>query len=96
MPITFQQKELRIQKIPNNLRALQPNRYLPPDTINQIQLGMNQIMSQMTAPPPQALTNYNLLLRKIVFNTSLSTSNIQTLNHGFSAVLKAGHTPDPG
>ena len=96
VPITFQQKEQRIQNIPNNLRALQRNRYLPPDTIQQIQLGMNQIMSQMTQPPPQALSNYNQLLRGIVFNTSLSANNIQTLNHGYGAVLKAAHTPDPG
>ena len=74
LPITFQQKELRIQKVPINLRALEPNRYLPPATISQIQLGLNQIMSGMTAPPPQALTNYNLLLRKIVFNSSVSAA----------------------
>ena len=29
LPITFQQKSQRIQKIPENLRALEPNRYLP-------------------------------------------------------------------
>jgi hypothetical protein len=96
LPITFQQKELRIQKMPYNLRALQPNRFLPPDTIHQIQLGLNQIMSQMTAPPPQALTNYNLLLRKIVFNTSMSASSVQQLNHAFTAVMNSGHTPEPG
>ena len=96
MPITFQQKELRIQKMPYNLRALQPNRYLPPDTIHQIQLGLNQIMSQMSAPVPQALTNYNLLLRHIVFNSSISASNVQSLNHAFTAVMNSGHTPEPG
>ena len=46
LPITFAQKELRIQKMPTNLRALQPDRYLPPATINQIQLGLNEIISQ--------------------------------------------------
>ena len=96
LPITYQQKELRIQKMPINLRALQPSRYLPPATISQIQLGLNQIMSQMSAPPPQALTNYNLLMRKIVFNTSLSASNAQQLDHAFTAVLTSGHAPDPG
>ena len=74
LPITYQQKELRIQKMPLNLRALEPNRYLPPSTISQIQLGLNQIMSQMSAPPPKGLTNYNLLMRQIVFNSSVSAS----------------------
>ncbi|MGC8642076.1 MAG: Ig-like domain-containing protein, partial [Isosphaeraceae bacterium] len=95
LPITFQQREMRIQKIAYNLRLLQPNRYLPPDTVHQIQLGMNQIMSQLTVSPPQALTNYNLLMRHIVFNTSLSTTNVHQLNNGFTAVLKADHAPEP-
>ena len=53
LPITFPQKELRIQKMPTNLRALQPNRFLPPETINQIQLGLNEIMSQIEPAPPR-------------------------------------------
>ena len=53
LPITFPQKELRIQKMPTNLRALQPDRFLPPATINQIQLGLNQIMSQIEPAPPK-------------------------------------------
>jgi hypothetical protein len=96
LPITFQQKELRIQKMPENLRALQPNRLLPPETINQIQLGLNEIISQANPPPPKALTNYNLEMRKIVFNTSLSTSNVQMLNHMFSAVMNSTAAPNPG
>jgi hypothetical protein len=96
LPITFQQKELRIQKMPGNLRALQPNRFLPPETINQIQLGLNEIMSQANPPPSQALTNYNLEMRKIAFNTSLSTSNVQTLNHMFSSVMNSSAAPNPG
>ena len=56
--------------MPTNLRALQPDRYLPPVTINQIQLGLNQIMSQIKPTPPNArvLTNYNLAMRNIVHN----------------------------
>ena len=96
LPITFQQKELRIQKMPTNLRALQPNRFLPPETINQIQLGLNQIMSQINPAPPRGLTNYNLEMRKIVHNTSLSASNVQTLNRMFSSILIASNTPNPG
>jgi hypothetical protein len=96
LPITFQQKAQRIEKIPENLRALEPNRYLPKDVIQNIQLGMYEVMGRMTKPPSTALTNYNLALRKIVFNSSLSTANAQLLNNGFRGVLRSGNTPDPG
>jgi Bacterial Ig-like domain len=98
LPITFAQKELRIQKMPTNLRALQPVRFLPPMTINQIQLGLNQIISKIQPTPPNArvLTNYNLAMRNIVHNTSLSAANVQMLNHMFSSVLISTDTPNPG
>ena len=98
LPITFAQKELRIQKMPTNLRALQPDRYLPPLTINQIQLGLNQIINQIQPTPPNArvLTNYNLAMRNIVHNTSLSAANVQMLNHMFSSVMISTDTPNPG
>jgi Bacterial Ig-like domain len=96
LPITFAQKELRIQKMPTNLRALQPDRYLPPETINQIQLGLNEIISQINPAPPRGLTNYNLEMRNIVHNTSLSAANVQTLNRMFSSIMIATHAPNPG
>ncbi len=96
LPITFPQKELRIQKMPTNLRALQPDRTLPPITINQIQLGLNEIMSQINPAPPRGLTNYNLEMRNIVHNTSLSAGNVQMLNHMFSTILIATDAPNPG
>ncbi|HWU38424.1 MAG TPA: Ig-like domain-containing protein [Candidatus Acidoferrum sp.] len=96
LPITFPQKELRIQKMPTNLRALQPDRFLPPETINRIQLGLNEIISQINPAPPRGLTNYNLEMRHIVHNTSLSASNVQTLNRMFSSILIASYTPNPG
>jgi Bacterial Ig-like domain len=96
LPITFAQKELRIQKMPTNLRALQPNRYLPPETINQIQLGLNELMSQIKPAPPVGLTNYNLAMRNIVHNTSLSAANVLMLNHMFSTVMISTDAPNPG
>ena len=96
LPITFQQKELRIQKMPQNMRAYGPNRYLPPETISQIQLGLNQIMSQLTEANPKALSNYNNEMRKIVFHSSLSAGNVALLNRMFSASLVSAQTPEPG
>ena len=96
LPITFQQKELRIQKLPQNMRAYGPNRTLPPETISQIQLGLNQIMSQLTEANPKALSNYNNEMRKIVFHSSLSAGNVALLNRMFSALLVSANTPEPG
>jgi hypothetical protein len=96
LPITFQQKAQRIEKIPENLRALEPNRSLPQDVIHNIQLGMYEVMGRMTKPPSTALTNYNLAMRKIVFKSSLSSANAQLLNNGFRGVLRSANTPDPG
>ena len=96
LPITFQQKELRIQKLPQNMRDYGPNRTLPPETISQIQLGLNQIMSQLTDANPKALSNYNNEMRKIVFHSSLSAGNVALLNRMFSASLVSAHTPEPG
>ena len=75
---------------------LQPDRYLPPETINQIQLGLNEIISQIKPAPPRGLTNYNLEMRNIVHNTSLSAANVQTLNRMFSSIMIATHAPNPG
>ena len=98
LPITFAQKELRIQKMPTNLRALQPDRTLPPITINQIQLGLNEIMSQTLSTPRNdpGLTNYNLEMRNIVHNTSLSAAAVHTLNHMFGSIMNSVDTPNPG
>jgi hypothetical protein len=98
LPITFAQKELRIQKMPTNLRALQPDRTLPPITINQIQLGLNEIMSQTKPTPRDApgLTTYNLQMRNIVHNTSLSAANAKLLDRMFSSIMIAVNAQNPG
>ena len=84
--------------MPTNLRALQPDRTLPPITINQIQLGLNEIMSQTLSTPRNdpGLTNYNLEMRNIVHNTSLSAAAVHTLNHMFGSIMNSVDTPNPG
>lgn len=94
LPITFQQKQQRINNIPKNLRDLEPNRFLPKETVEQIQSGLNQIMGTMTPPPSRALTNYNLLMRDIAFNSSFSAQNANRLSHAFEAVLRSGNAPE--
>jgi hypothetical protein len=96
LPITFQQKSLRILNVPKNLRALSPNRFLPVNTVQQIQLGLFQIMGRMGPVSSTALTNYNLAMRKIVFHPTLSPSSANLLNNGFTGALKAAKTPEPG
>jgi hypothetical protein len=96
LPVTFQQKSQRIQKVPQNLRALEPSRFLPVDTVQQIQTGLFQVMGQMHQPPPQTLSSYNLAMRNIVFHSALTPQNAQLLLHSFNGVLKAAGTPPAG
>jgi hypothetical protein len=93
LPVTVQQKLQRIERVPNNLRSLDQNRFLPADLIEQIQLGLEQLISRLDRPSSVALTNYNLALRGIVFGSSISTRDAQLLDAGFRGVLKSAKAP---
>ena len=65
--------------------------------IEQIQLGMYQVMGRMTPPPSTALTNYNLATAqdRLQF-VAQPRRTAQLLNSGFRGVLRSANTPDPG
>ncbi len=94
MPITYQQKELRIEHLPFYLEKIIPGRFLPKTEIQEIQSAMYTMMDSINKPPPDALNNYNYQLRKVVSKQSLTAADITLLNHGVSAVLKSAHTPE--
>src|SRR5262245_57648001 len=88
VPITFQQKSLRIQRLPFYMNQIAPHgRFLPKAEIQQIQQSLFEIVDAIHRPPPSALDNFNYQLRPIVSHQSLSTADIQRLNYGFGAVL---------
>ena len=94
LPITYEQKALRIQRLPFYLDQIsQRGRFLPKAEIQQIQNSLYGMLDTIIRPPSQALDNYNYQLRQIVSKQSLTTSDINRLNYSFGAVLKSARTP---
>jgi hypothetical protein len=89
IPVTFQQKELRIQHLPFYLEKILPGRFLPKAEVQGIQGDLFELISKTRQPPSSALNNYNLQLRQIVPHQSLNATNANVLNFGFGAVLHA-------
>jgi hypothetical protein len=94
LPITFEQKSLRIQRLPYYLGQItHVGRFLPKAEITQIQNALYGMLDTIQKPPSQALNNYNYQLRHVVSHQSLSPSDIKRLNYSFGAVLKSAKTP---
>jgi hypothetical protein len=93
VPITYQQKSLRIEHLPYYLEKISPGRFVPKGEIQQIQTAMFEMMDGIVKPPQTALNNYNYSLRKVVPKQSLTTANIHVLDHGVSAVLHSAKAP---
>jgi hypothetical protein len=89
IPITFQQKELRVEHLPYYIGKIRPGRFLPPAEIHQIQGALFQIISKIHKPNPAALDNYNRGLRPIVNKQSITAADAKTLNANFGSVLMA-------
>jgi hypothetical protein len=95
VPITLQQKELRIEHLPYFLGQIRPGRFIPKAEIEQIQSSLFNMIDSINRPPPQALNNYNYQLRQIVSKQSLTAGDIALLNRGVTAVLRSAHAPEP-
>lgn len=93
LPITIQDKLLRIERLPGSLRTLSPNRFLPQDTIAQIQQGLTSMVSLLHPTPSDALRTYNYAMRDIVSRPSLRAQDARVLNNAFISVLNASGAP---
>ncbi|SIN84328.1 hypothetical protein SAMN05444166_1227 [Singulisphaera sp. GP187] len=87
VPVTFQQKELRIEHLPFYLRQLQPNRFLPDATVRQLQDDLLSIAGRLHRPNPATLEAFNSTLQDIIPNASLSVPDAKTLSHAFQRVV---------
>ncbi len=52
VPVTFLQKETRIEHLPFYLRQLSPDRFLPEDTIRKLQDDLLSIAGRLHRPNP--------------------------------------------
>jgi hypothetical protein len=93
LPVTFQQKERRIERLPYYMRTFEPDRYMPKSAIQQIQQGLLDTMGELQKPPTETLDSFNLTLRDIVSKPSLSAADARRLNHAFVQVLQASGAP---
>ena len=93
IPITYEQKALRIQRLPFYLERIRPGRFLPKAEMDQVKVALTGLMDAIQRPPSKALDNYNIELRHVVPRQSLAPSDIRRLNFAFTAVLRATHAP---
>ncbi len=89
IPVTFEQKELRVEHLPFYLEKILPGRFLPKEELREIQGDLLEVISQLHRPDPKALDNYNYELRQIVPHQSLTPAGAAVLNYSFGAVLHA-------
>lgn len=94
IPITYEQKALRIKRLPYYLDKIsEGTRFLPQAEITQIQNSLYGMLDTIDRPPSSAIDNYNYQLRHVVSHQSLSGSDIKRLNYSFGAVLHSAKTP---
>jgi hypothetical protein len=89
IPVTYQQKELRVEHLPYYLGKILPGRFLPRAEMQQIQGDLTQFIAHLHKPATSALDNYNHELRQIVPHDSLTPAGAAVLNYSFGAVLHA-------
>jgi hypothetical protein len=95
LPKTYREKQLRIAHLPYYLLQEDPRRFLPPDTIQQLQVNMNEIVSELHAPTTPVVDAFNAELRHLLPQNTLSPTNAKLINHAFGSVLeRAGATPE--
>jgi Bacterial Ig-like domain len=94
LPETFKAKEERIAHLPYFLNSFQPGRYIPADTMKDIQLNLQELAGTMRNASSEVLNNFNLTLRHALPYNTLSPNTAKLLNHAFSVVLvQAGADP---
>lgn len=89
----IQQKEQRIEHLPSYMKGLQANRFLPKDLTTEIQSGLTSLMTHLHKPSTEVLDSFNLTLRKIVPNVSLSAGDARKLHQSFVQVMQSAKAP---
>ncbi len=95
IPVTYEQKQLRIEHLPYYLEKILPGRFLPNTEIKEIQGDLLALISRTRQPASSALNNYNFQLRQIVPNQSLTATDANVLNDEFGSVLHAATASPP-
>ena len=89
IPITFEQKVLRVEHLPYYLEKIRPGRFLPAAEMHSIQGDLSQFISKLHKPATTALDQYNYALRPIVNKQSITAADANSLSKNFGSVLTA-------
>jgi hypothetical protein len=94
LPNTAADKAMRIQNLPFFLARTQKGRFLPKAVMTQLQADLSPLKGVLHAPPEATIDNFDLQLRDVIPNQTLSVSAAHALNQSFGTVLHfAGVTP---
>ena len=94
VPLTWFQKEARIDHLPFYMNQVETKRFLPATTIDNLKSDLHVLMGHLYSPTDTSVTDFNLSLRNAFKNMTISTAEVNALNRTFGAVLiKAGATP---
>jgi hypothetical protein len=94
VPVTWRQKQLRVEHLPYYLNQLQPGRVLPTDFTKQLQVDLVTVIGQTRKPNYHTLINFNQNLRPILTDASLTVGAAKTLSHDFQMVLSTSGATD--
>ena len=87
VPVTFNQKEMRIEHLPFYMKQLEPDRFLPDATIQKLQDDLLSIAGRLHRPNPATVVAFNETLQDLIPNNSLSVADAKTLSHAFQGVV---------
>lgn len=91
---TVQQRTQRIDRLPFFLQRIEPRRTLPDEVIERLQSDLREIAGRLQNAAEPVVRAFNLELRRVGANATLSPGDAQALNQAFGRVLEsAGATP---
>src|SRR3954447_2910909 len=94
IPLTYELKQARVERLPGYMEQFRPGRFLPADTIDQLQTDLLALAAKNHQASTGALEGFNTRLRDVISSSSLSAEDAKGLNKTFGVVLKsAGATP---
>lgn len=89
LPNTFIEKQMRIKNLPFFMREPDPQRFLPPAAIKNLQEDLAAIVGRLHGPTTRVVENFNRGLRHEFPHVSLSPADAKLLNRAFGSVLAA-------
>jgi len=92
---TYQERQQRIDRLPNFLETVSPGRPLPASTITTIQNDLRSVVGRLQPASSNGLYTYNRDLRGLLASASANTGNVQPVLTMFTKNLRSTGMPEP-